>query len=632
MPGRGDWLDWVATRGEQQLALVRDLVDGLKADPPSDALEVLRVWNEAQVALSNAAAVGSLFAEVHPDAGVRERAESVAQEVQKLDTDLGLDTDLYAVFARLDASGLDADAARVLERTLRDFRRSGVDRDEATRDRLRALSEKAILLSQEFSKNIREDVRSIRVTPDRLEGMPQDWVEAHPADDDGLVTVTTDYPDVVPFRTFARDAEARRAITTEFLTIGWPANDRVLQDLFAVRREHASLLGYDTWADYDAEVKMIGKGSAIGEFVDRITELSTESAARDKGVLLERMREDVPAATDIDGADTFYYAELVRKEQLAVDAQRVRTYFPFEQVRQGLLDVTGRLFGLEWTPVPAGEAATWHADVATYDVSSGGERIGRIHLDLHPREGKYKHAAQFDLVRGVCDTQLAEGVLVCNFNRGLMEHDEVVTLFHEFGHLVHHVVAGRQRWVRFSGVATEWDFVEAPSQMLEEWAWDAKVLATFARNADGETIPADLVEAMRRADDFGKGYQARTQMFYAALSYDLHVRQTDDLTARLRELMGRYSVFPYLEGTHMHCAFGHLDGYSSGYYTYMWSLVIAKDMFSAFDREDLFDPEVAGAYRDKVLAPGGRRDAADLVEDFLGRPYTFDAYAAWLAE
>jgi thimet oligopeptidase len=632
MPGRGDWLDWVATRGEQQLALVRDLVDGLKADPPSDALEVLRVWNEAQVALSNAAAVGSLFAEVHPDAGVRERAESVAQEVQKLDTDLGLDTDLYAVFARLDASGLDADAARVLERTLRDFRRSGVDRDEATRDRLRALSEKAILLSQEFSKNIREDVRSIRVTPDRLEGMPQDWVEAHPADDDGLVTVTTDYPDVVPFRTFARDAEARRAITTEFLTIGWPANDRVLQDLFAVRREHASLLGYDTWADYDAEVKMIGKGSAIGEFVDRITELSTESAARDKGVLLERMREDVPAATDIDGADTFYYAELVRKEQLAVDAQRVRTYFPFEQVRQGLLDVTGRLFGLEWTPVPVGEAATWHADVATYDVSSGGERIGRIHLDLHPREGKYKHAAQFDLVRGVCDTQLAEGVLVCNFNRGLMEHDEVVTLFHEFGHLVHHVVAGRQRWVRFSGVATEWDFVEAPSQMLEEWAWDAKVLATFARNADGETIPADLVEAMRRADDFGKGYQARTQMFYAALSYDLHVRQTDDLTARLRELMGRYSVFPYLEGTHMHCAFGHLDGYSSGYYTYMWSLVIAKDMFSAFDREDLFDPEVAGAYRDKVLAPGGRRDAADLVEDFLGRPYTFDAYAAWLAE
>ncbi|GAB2757821.1 M3 family metallopeptidase [Terrabacter koreensis] len=632
LPLESDWLDWVGARGEQQLALARSLVDGLRTAPPKEPLEVLRVWNDAQTALSNAGSVGSLFSEVHPDKQVRDRAESVAQQVQKLDTDLGLDTELYAVFAGLDGSGLDADASRVLERTLRDFRRSGVDRDEATRDRLRELSERAILLSQEFSKNIRENVRSITVTPDRLAGMPADWVEAHPAGEDGLVTVTTDYPDVVPFRTFAHDADARRELVTEFLTIAWPDNDRVLQDLFAVRREHAGLLGYESWADYDAEVKMIGNGKAIGEFIDRITELSTASAERDKAVLLERLRQDRPGATDIDGADTAYYAELVRKEQLAVDAQRVRTYFSFEAVRQGLLDVTGRLFGLDWTPVSREDARTWHEEVATYDVSFRGERIGRIHLDLHPRDGKYKHAAQFDLARGVNGTQLAEGVLVCNFNRGLMEHDEVVTLFHEFGHLVHHVLAGRTDWVRFSGVATEWDFVEAPSQMLEEWAWDADVLATFARNAEGETIPADLVAAMRRADDFGKGYDARTQMFYAALSYDFHVHQTDDLTARLRELMARYSVFPYLPGTHMQCHFGHLDGYSSAYYTYMWSLVIAKDMFSAFDRGDLFDPEVAGAYRDKVLAQGGRRDAADLVEDFLGRPYTFDAYAAWLAE
>lgn len=632
LPATADWLTWVGTRGNDQLVAARALVDGLKANPPSEALEVLRVWNDAQLALSNAASVGSLFSEVHPDKTVRDRAEEVMQEVQKFDTDLGLDPELYAVFADLSADGLDTDAARVLERTLRDFRRSGVDRDEATRDRIRELSEKSVLLSQDFSKNIREGVKSITLRPEQLDGMPQDWIDAHPAGDDGLVTVTTDYPDVVPFRTFAHDAEARRQLVTEFLTIAWPANDSVLQDILAVRREHASLLGYSSWADYDAEVKMIGKGSAIAEFVDRITELSADSAARDKQVLLDRLRQDRPDAVDIDGADTTYYAELVRKEQLAVDAQKVRTYFPFESVRQGLLDVTGRLFGLEWTAIPADQAGSWHEEVASYDVSFEGERIGRIHLDLHPRDGKYKHAAQFDLARGVEGAQLAEGVLVCNFNRGLMEHDEVVTLFHEFGHLVHHVLAGRGEWVRFSGVATEWDFVEAPSQMLEEWAWDAAVLATFARNAAGETIPAELVEAMRKADDFGKGYDARTQMFYAALSYDLHVNETDDLTARLQDLMGRYAVFPYLPDTHMHCAFGHLDGYSSAYYTYMWSLVIAKDMFSAFDKADLFDPEVAGAYRDKVLAQGGRRDAADLVEDFLGRPYTFDAYAAWLAE
>ncbi|MDN5765287.1 MAG: Zn-dependent oligopeptidase [Humibacillus sp.] len=630
LPADTPWLDWVAARGDEQLGATRALVDQLKAEAPRDALAVLHLWNETQTALTNAGSVGSLFSEVHPDQAVRERAETVVQDVQKLETDLGLDPDLYAVFEGLSNDGLDPDARRVLQRTLRDFRRSGVDRDEATRGRLRELNELAILLSQELSKNVRQDVRSIRVRPEQLDGLPTDWVEAHPVEADGLVTVTTDYPDVVPFRTFAHDAAARRDLVTQALTVAWPANDAVLQRLFAVRREIATLLGYDTWADYDAEVKMIGTGRAIGDFVERITELTAASADRDKQVLLDRLRRDRPDATDIDSPDVTYYAELVRKEDLAVDAQQVRTFFAFEQVRQGLLDVTGALFGLEWQRVP--DARSWHDDVATYDVAFGGERIGRIHLDLHPRDGKFKHAAQFDLVRGVAGRQLAEGVLVCNLSRGLLEHDEVVTLFHEFGHLVHHVLAGRGEWVRFSGVATEWDFVEAPSQMLEEWAWDPAVLATFARNADGETIPAELVEAMRRANDFGKGYDARTQMFYAALSYDFHVHETDDLTARLRELMGRYCVFPYVAGTHMHCSFGHLDGYSSGYYTYMWSLVIAKDLFSAFDHANLLDLEVAGAYRDKVLAPGGRHDAAELVEDFLGREYTFDAYAAWLAQ
>ena len=201
--------------------------------------------------------------------------------------------------------------------------------------------------------------------------------------------------------------------------------------------------------------------------------------------------------------------------------QRVRTYFTFASVRQGLLDVTGRLFGLTYVAVP--DAPVWHPDVAAYDVHRGSDAaapvVGRIYLDLHPREGKYKHAAQFDLVRGVEGRQLPEGVLVCNFPRGLMEHDQVVTLFHEFGHLVHHVLAGHVEWIRFSGVATEWDFVEAPSQMLEEWAWDAEVLQTFALDADGAAIPAELVAAMRRANDFGKGYAARTQMFYACLLY-----------------------------------------------------------------------------------------------------------------
>jgi len=328
----------------------------------------------------------------------------------------------------------------------------------------------------------------------------------------------------------------------------------------------------------------------------------------------------------------------VRRERFDVDAQKVRTYFDFSRVRQGLLDVTGRLFGLTYRP--ATDAVVWDEAVAAYDVfltdDEAADSLGRIYLDLHPRDGKFKHAAQFDLARGVRGSgdvdQLAEGVLVCNFPRGLIEHSDVVTLFHEFGHLVHHVLAGQGQWARFSGVATEWDFVEAPSQMFEEWAWDPDVLPTFARNGDGEQIPADLVERMRTADDFGKGYVARTQMFYAAISYRFHVDNPADLNEATKQLQAKYSLFPYIEGTHMSASFGHLEGYGSGYYTYMWSLVIAKDMFSAFDSGDLFAPEVAHRYRDRVLARGGQQDAADLVADFLGRPYTFDAYGAWLAE
>ena len=446
--------------------------------------------------------------------------------------------------------------------------------------------------------------------------------------------MTTDYPDAVPARMFVRDREVRHQITVAFLERGWPANEPLLKELFDLRHEYANLVGYSDWASYDAAVKMIEKGPAIPEFIDRIAQAAQGPMERDLAVVMERFRQDVPDADSITSADAVYYEEVVRKEQHDVDSQLVRTYFESDKVKRGLLDVTGRLFGLRYEPVP--DAVVWHEDVTAFDVFSTGpetddESLGRIYLDLHPREGKFKHAAQFTITNGVAGRQLPEGALLCNFNKGLMEHDHVVTLFHEFGHLVHHVLGGHVGWTRFAGVATEWDFVEAPSQMLEEWAWDADVLQTFATNAAGEPIPADLVDRMRAADDFGKGLQARQQMFYASVSYWFHTERPADLSAKQVELQERYSPYRFIDGTHFFANFGHLGGYSSAYYTYMWSLVIAKDLFSAFDADDLFDASVAGRYRDSILAQGGTKDAADLVADFLGRPYTFDAYAAWLA-
>jgi len=628
MPGT-DWEGWLGARCDEQLDAARARVADLKAGS-RDAVATMALWNDVNLAMSNTLAVAELISNVHPDEKVRSGGEKAEQDARRLLTEIGLDRELYDVLSAVDAEALDEGGRRVLTLALRDFRRAGVDQDEAVRTRIRELAERETEVAQEFSKNIRDGVRAVHLDPAQLDGLPGDFLEEHQPGEDGTVELTTEYPDYVPYMTFGKDRGARARLLHEFLNRAWPENDALLKELLELRAEHAKILGYDGWPSYDAEVKMIGKGSAIPEFIDRITEVSEEAARRDYAVLLARLQQDHPEVTTVDSTDKAFYSEVVRRENFDVDSQQVRTYFDFTKVRAGLLDVTGRLFGIEYVEVP--DAVSWHEDVAVYDVMSAGERLGRIHLDLHPRKGKYNHAAQFDLVPGIAGRQLAEGVLVCNFSRNLMEHDHVVTLFHEFGHLVHHILAGRHPWARFSGVATEWDFVEAPSQMLEEWAWDADILQSFATNAEGEPIPRELVAKMRAADDFGKGLYARTQMFYAALSYNLHQHVPDDITAAVRELQAKYDVFSYVPDTHFHASFGHLEGYGSGYYTYMWSLVIAKDLFSAFDRDAMFDTEVSFRYRDRILAAGGSKDAADLVADFLDRPYGFEAFETWLNE
>jgi len=431
------------------------------------------------------------------------------------------------------------------------------------------------------------------------------------------------------------DDELRKQLYVMFRSRGDNSNEAVLRDVLKLRAEKASLLGFANWADYITADKMIRSGDNAAEFLDKVWKLAEPRAKRDYADLLDQLRTLDPKATAVADWQKIFLENEIKKVRYEVDASEVRRYFPYRRVLEGLLAITSEIFDL--TYVPATDASLWHPSVLAYDVMRGAAKLGRIYLDMHPREGKYKHAAQFPLKDGVKDVQLPEGVLVCNFpNPGasaepaLMEHDDVVTMFHEFGHLMHHVLGGHQSWVTLSGVATEWDFVEAPSQMLEEWAWNADVLHGFATDADGRPIPSELVARMRDADEFGKGYFVRTQMFYAALSYLAHRDRPDDLTALVRELQRKYDVFDYIDNTHFQASFGHLAGYTSGYYTYMWSLVIAKDLLSAFDRDNLLDPVVAQRYRDAVLVPGGSGDAADLVESFLGRPYSFEAFARWL--
>ncbi len=620
------WLAFAATRTDERLARIDEIVAQLNDGSERTTVEVFELWNDLQIDLRRAHSEAEVLSEVHPDREVREAAESRTSAAQAKEAELMTDADLAAVFAATDTTGLDVDAARLREHVLRDFRRGGADRDAATRERLRELAARETELSVTFARNIREGRREVRVAPEKLEGLPQDFIDGHPVGDDGLVAISTDNLDVMAVMNYARDRETRIALRRARADLAWPENDAVLAELLQLRQQHAELLGYASWADYETEDRMAGSAARVASFLDEVDGASKTASDAEYELLLARLREDEPDATDVTAADSLYLLTRLHEERFAVDAQEVRRHLDFSRVLDGLLATTGRLFDISYVPV---RVATWHDDVRSYDVMRAGARIGRIHLDLHPREGKFNHAACFPLAPGVRGKVVPEAALVCNFPRGLMEHREVQTFFHEFGHLVHDILGGDQLWAPFSGVATEWDFVEAPSQMLEEWVWDADVLATFAMDDAGEPIPVQLVERMREADAFGRALLVRTQLGHARVSYHLHMDRPADLAAATDHWYAVSSPLGPIEGTHSYAAFGHLTGYGSCYYTYQWSLVIARDLLTGFGA-GLMDADSAARYRREILEPGGRRDAADLIEAFLGRPFTVDAYRRWL--
>ena len=634
----------------QALDTARTLIDDLR-DRRSDARAILSRYDDISLLVGDAASVSSVARNGHPDRALRDAADTAEQEIESLSTELALDRGVYdaLVAARAEAAAkpgaLDEAGRHLLDKVVKAMKQSGVDRDEATRTKVRGLRDALVLIGQEFGKNIIEDVRSIEVEPVELDGLPQDYVASHPAGPDGKVRITTDNTDYVPFITYATSARAREALWRAYRARAQTNNLSVLDRLLRRRHELATLLGYPSYAALATEDKMIGTADKAAAFIEEIAAASGDRSARDYAQLLARKRKDAPTATQVDPWDAAYLSDRVSHEQAGYSAQEVRPYLEYRRVSTGVLATMSRLFGVRFVPRDEGlqESGRWHESVEMFDVvdDTAGKPVGRIYLDMHPREGKYKHYAQFTVRTGVHRIgreRLPEGALLCNFpdpsrSTALLELDQVRTFFHEFGHLMHHLLGGHTPWAGVSGVATEWDFVEAPSQLLEEWAWDEATLATFARHHEtGEALPRALLDKAKKADALGKGLWVRQQMLYAAVSLEYHRRDPDtfDTSKLLAELQARYTPYRYIEGTAFQASFGHLSGYSAIYYTYMWSMVIAKDLFSRFAAAGLDDVAPARRYRDEVLAPGGSRPAAELCERFLGRPYEVGAYRAWL--
>jgi thimet oligopeptidase len=632
--GAEKWVD-------AHLAQEKKNIDELLAVKGARTIEnTLQPYDNAQNELTVAGAESYLMFAVAPQKEVRDAGQALAQRVQQAANGLALNQQVYRALGEVNVASADPATRHYMERTLLEYRLAGVDKDAATRAEIKKRLDHAIEAGLKFGRNVQENVNHVTLKDkSKLAGLPEDFIASHPPGADGSISLTTDETDADPVMTYASNEDLRKRMYLAYVTRAYPENKAILMDVLQTRNELAKMLGYSTWADFATADQMMGSATNMKSFLGEVDNASKQAAGREFAMLLAFAREKQPGLTSIPADSGFYWYEQYRRSVLHFDSQSVRPYFPYDRVQQGVLDTAAKLFHVTFKVVA--DAPVWDPSVSVWDVLDGGNKIGRFYLDMHPRDGKDKWFSSAPVVPGIKGRQTAEGVLICNFqggkagDPGLMQYDDVVTFFHEFGHLMHNILGGQQAWSGVAGFSTETDFVEAPSQMLEEFFHDPAILQSFAKHYQTNVLlPPELIEKMNRASTFGRAAWVQRQLFYSTYSLDLHDQSPDrvDLDGLLRTDYTRFYPFQFADGNHMYTSFTHLMGYSSNYYTYLLDKVIALDFFSQFDKKDLLGGAAAMRYRRSVLEPGGSKAGTELVRGFLGRPQNLDAFKAWMGE
>ncbi len=622
---------------DEQIARIAAIPDGERS-----YANTMLALEEATEPVAFASGAYAFMAYVAADDRLRETAREWDEKLDKYMVALSFREDLYravkAFAATPAAAALPGEDARYLDFELRDYRRNGFELPPERREEVRGLFDRLVELGTQFRNAIDDWEDGITVSRDDLAGMPMSWIDGlKTADADGETRhfVSLDYPDIQPFMANAERADLRRELFTKDQCKGGAENVGRLEEAIAVRSRIAELLGYDSWAAHVVEVRMAKRRQAVEDFLADLRAKLAVKAAADMAGLRESKREHA-GDDSLHIWDWRFYHNQLLKTKFAVDEFEVAQYFPLDACLDGLFRITQDLLGLRYEPVSG--ARTWHPDVRTFDIyeREGSVPFARFHMDLFPRPNKYSHAAAFTLRRGRelpgGGYQSPESAIVANFTKpsatqpSLLRHTEVITLFHEFGHILHQTLT-RTRRARFAGTATERDFVEAPSQMLEHWCWDPGVLRSLARHHQtGEPLPETLLQSMIAAKNLDSGVLTTRQLFFAALDFAYHSPGFDgDTTKAVRELH-EITGFPYTPGTHFQSGFGHLFGYDAGYYGYLWSHVFGDDMFTRFEAAGPLNPAVGREYRERVLERGGSVDGDDLVRSFLGREPNSDAF------
>ena len=580
---------------------------------------VLHGWDRMMASVENTVGPVYILAYVHPDKTVRDAGEACIVEYTQFETSLYQDEALYAAIS--DVEPQDAIDAKLKQDLLIAFADAGVSLPPERRQRAAAILTELQSLGQRFARNIRENNTKLTFSGDELGGLPASYLEQHDVQPGGSLTVGFDYPDYGPFMRSASNESARQRYYTAFNRRGGAENLELLDRIVELRHEYAGLHGLESYAEFVLQRRMVGSVARLDRFLTEVGAVTREAEAADVARLRAMKAEDQGRPLDevqLKQWDRSYYIEQYRQATAQVDQEALRAYFPTLAVRDWILAVTATQYGLRFEPA---DVPVWHEDVVYYDVidQHSGERLSGLYLDLFPRQGKFKHAAAFP-VRGASTLQgrTPISVLVTNFDRNGLTQGEVETFFHEFGHGVHGVLS-RTRYVSHAGTSVERDFVEAPSQMFEEWARRPESLALLQAHCTGcPVLGEDQIRRLDVARRLASGMRYARQHLYASFDFQLYQNPPQSAQA-LWEQMTAQTPYGYAPETQFPGAFSHIaGGYASGYYGYMWSEAIALDMLSAFGTS-IVNPQVGLRFRNLILARGSEQSADAMVRSFLGR-------------
>lgn len=595
----------------------------------------------------------NLLKETSPDPKLREAATAQIKRLQDWIVGLDYREDVYAVVkAFADTKPpLVGEPRRLLDETLRDYRRAGLGLPKGPRDEVEKLRKELAAKETDFQSNITESKTLVKFTAAELAGLPADFLRQPAlkagADEYTLnANITLQY--LMVMENAASEAARKRMLAARDTTAK-DKNVPLMNEIVRLRQQIATKLGYASWADYQTEVKMVKNAATAIAFMQRLkTGLQPKLDAELRELVPLKRRATGDARATINLWDWRYYANQLKKEKYTVDAEALRVFFTYEKSLAGMFRVYETIFAIRIAGV-AGAFPKWHDDVKLYSVTdiATGEPLGALYLDMFPRDGKYNHFAQFPITPG---KRLADGryqrpvaALICNFpppqkdRPSLLSHDEVETLFHEFGHAMHTLLT-RAAYARFSGTSVPGDFVEAPSQMLENWIWDKQVLDSFAADYrdPSKKIPAETIGKLKAAKLATIGAHYRRQLSFGLLDMALHARTNSaekiDCVKITNPILSD-TFLPVIEGTAFIANFGHMaGGYDASYYGYAWADAIAQDLATEFEKapKRYFDTAAGRRLRDEIYAPGGSRDVNESIERFLGRAWTQEPFLRYI--